>query len=314
MLAYSLRRFGSFALVLLLVSVFAFSLAHLMPGDPAFVLLGQEATKAEIEALREDMGLNDPLLVQYGQWLGGAIRGDLGRSLYGPRFVADEIIAKFPVTASIALFTLIIACTVGISAGIVAALKQGTWLDRLSIAIATLGISIPEFWLGLTLILVFSVMLGWFPVGGYVPLRENPARYFLSITLPSLALGLKWAALVARMTRTALLEVLNEDYVRTARSKGLRETSVVVKHAIRNAMIPIVTVVGLVFGITLGGAIIIETVFNLPGTGRLLINAISRRDYGFIQGIVLCYGGFYCIVNLLVDLAYVYLDPRIKYE
>jgi len=285
-----------------------------MPGDPAFVLLGQEATKAEIEALREEMGLNDPLLFQYGRWLGGVIRGNLGRSLYSPRQVAGEIVAKLPVTASVALFTLFISCTVGISAGITAAIRRGTWLDRLSIGVATVGISIPEFWLGLTLILVFSVMLGWFPTGGFVPLHEDPARYLLSITLPSLALGLKWAALVARMTRTALLEVLNEDYVRTARSKGLRETTVVVKHAIRNAMIPIVTVVGLVFGITLGGAIIIETVFNLPGTGRLLINAISRRDYAFIQGIILCYGGFYCVINLLVDLTYVYLDPRIKYS
>lgn len=314
MLEYVVRRFASFVIVLLILALFAFSLVHMIPGDAALVMLGEEATPTTIEALRQDLGLDQPLYVQFYRWVQGILlRGDFGTSVYVPRSVAQDIAQRLPVSFSLAAFTVMISAFVGVPAGIVAAIKHGSWVDRLTIAATTIAVSMPEFWLGLMFVVLFAVQLRWFPSGGYVPLSESIGGFLRSLFLPSLALGLKWAALVARMSRSSMLDVMHEDYVNTARAKGLPEKVVLLKHVLRNAIVPIITVLGLIFGVALGGAIVIETIFTLPGVGRLLINSIARRDFPIIQGAILIYGLLFCLVNFGIDILYVYLDPRIKY-
>jgi len=313
-LRYSAKRVSSSLIVVVLISVFAFALVRLAPGDAALVMLGEESTPEAVAKLREYLGLDRPLILQYFTWAKQVFRGDLGVSVYMETTVAEVVVTKFPVTLAIAVATVLIAAGVGIPLGIIAAVKRLTWIDQAISTVSIMGLSVPSFWLGLNLMLVFAVWLRWFPTGGCVPASEGFFPFLKSIFLPSFALGIKWSALVVRMTRSCMLEILGRDFMQTARAKGLRESVVVLKHGFRNAVIPIVTVLGLVFGLALGGAIIIETVFSIPGIGRLLVFSIARRDYSVVQGIILIIGLNFTAVNLLVDLTYGMIDPRIKYE
>jgi peptide/nickel transport system permease protein len=294
--------------------VVSFLLIHIIPGDPAAVMLGTDATPQEIEKLREDLGLNEPLHVQFYRWISRVLRGDLGDSFFMGRPVAVALMERLPATILLAVAALFFAILIGMPAGIIAAVKQGSVIDQLVMVIALIGVSLPSFWIGLNLILVFSVNLRWLPSGGYVPLTENFIDGLRCLLMPAFALGFMQAALIARMTRSSMLEVLRQDYIRTARSKGLSEQVVVGLHALKNAMIPILTVIGTAFGVLLGGAVIVETVFAYPGIGRLVVSAVQRRDYPVIQGALLLISAIYVLVNLLVDVLYTLIDPRIKYN
>jgi peptide/nickel transport system permease protein len=312
--AYILKRVFSLIPVLVLVGVAAFFLVHIIPGDPAVVMLGTDATPQQIQELQEQMGLNKPLYVQFVIWAGNVLRGDLGESYFLGRSVTKALMERLPATISLAIVSLFIAVLIGIPSGILAAIKQNKFMDQTIMVVAMIGVSVPSFWLGLTLILLFSVILRWFPSGGYIPLTEDFFGGLRYIILPALALGFMQTALIARMTRSSMLEVLRQDYIRTARSKGLKERLVIIRHALKNTMIPVLTVIGLVFGILLSGTIIVETVFTYPGVGRLVVKAVRNRDYPLIQGALLMVSGIYVLVNLLVDLLYPMLDPRIKYN
>ena len=312
--AYIIKRVFSLIPVLVLVGVTAFFLVHIIPGDPAVVMLGTDATPQQIQELQEQMGLNRPLYVQFVIWAGNVLRGDLGESYFLGRSVTTALMERLPATISLAIVSLFIAVLVGIPSGILAAIKQNRFLDQTIMVVAMIGVSVPSFWLGLTLILLFSVILRWFPSGGYIPLSEDFFGGLRYIILPALALGFMQTALIARMARSSMLEVLCQDYIRTARSKGLKEHLVIIRHALKNTMIPVLTVIGLVFGILLSGTIIVETVFTYPGVGRLVVKAVRNRDYPLIQGALLMVSGIYVLVNLLVDLLYPILDPRIKYN
>jgi peptide/nickel transport system permease protein len=300
--------------VLSLVAVISFLLIHIIPGDPAAVMLGTDATPQEIAKLREDLGLNEPLHVQFYRWISKVLRGDLGDSFFMGRPVAVALAERLPATILLAVAALFFALLIGMPAGIIAAVKRGSIIDQLVMIIALIGVSLPSFWIGLNLILVFSVALRWLPSGGYVPLTENFFDGLRCLLMPAFALGFMQAALIARMTRSSMLEVLRQDYIRTARSKGLSERVVVGLHALKNAMIPILTVIGTAFGVLLGGAVIVETVFAYPGIGRLVVSAVQRRDYPVIQGALLLISSLYVLVNLLVDILYTLIDPRIKYN
>jgi len=292
--------------VLLGISVFVFFMAHLAPGDPVTIMLGLQADAEQMERLREELGLNDPLPVQYFRFLSGAVRGDLGRSLKSNRLVTQEITDRFPRTIQLAAAGMGLAITIGVIAGVVAAAFHRRLTDTATMILAILGVSVPSFWLGLMLIYLFSVRLRWLPVAG--------ADTWRHLVLPAFSLGVLAAAILARMTRSGVLEVLRQDYVRTARAKGLSERVVLYRHALKNALIPVVTIVGLQFGGLLGGTVIIETLFAWPGLGTLAITSILARDFPMVQGIVLYLALGYVLVNLAVDLTYGYLDPRIRYR
>jgi len=296
--------------------------------------LGQHATTEQIEALREELGLNDPLYVQFGRFLWDILHGDFGRSLMTRAPVAQEIFSRFPATIELALAAMLIAATVGIIVGVIAAVKQYSLFDYLSMIGALAGVSMPIFWLGLMLIIIFAVNLGWLPVAGRIDIGLEPQHitgFFIldsiltrnwpalvsalkHLVLPAVALACYSMAIIARMTRSTMLEVLRQDYIRTARAKGLSETSVVYKHALRNALIPVVTVIGLQTGMLLSGAVLTETVFSWPGIGSLLVNGILAADYPLVQATVIVIASVFVIVNLIVDILYVYLDPRIRYS
>jgi peptide/nickel transport system permease protein len=299
--------------VLLIVATVGFFLIYLTPGDPAAVMLGPDATDEDLANLRQLMGLDRPLLVQLGWWYSRMLRGDLGYSIFLQRPVLQAIYERLEPTGLLTTLSLLLAIAIGVPAGIVAAVRRNSWVDQASMGVALVGVSVPNFWLGLNLILVFSVYLGLFPVAGYVALAESPAGALRTLTLPAVTLGISASALIARMTRSSMLEVLGQDYVRTARAKGNRERRVVYWHALRNAMIPTVTVVGLALGGLLAGAVVTETVFALPGVGRLVISSVLRRDYPVVQGVLMFIAAIYVLVNLLIDVVYVYLDPRVKY-
>lgn len=299
--------------VLLIVATVGFFLIYLTPGDPAAVMLGPDATQEDIETLHRLIGLDKPLLTQLYLWYVRILRGDLGYSIFLQRPVLQAIFERLQPTALLTLLSLVLGVTVGVPAGIVAAVRRNSWLDQASMSVALFGVSVPHFWLGLNLILLFSVYLGLFPVAGYVPVEQSVAGALRSLTLPSVTLGLSASALIARMTRSCMLEVLGQDFIRTARAKGNAERRVIYRHALRNAMIPTVTVIGLAMGSLLAGAVVTETVFALPGVGRLVISSVMRRDYPVVQGVLMFTAAVYMVVNLLIDLAYVYLDPRVKY-
>ena len=311
---YIIRRVLGLIPVLILVAVVSFLLIHIIPGDPAAVMLGTDATPHEVEKLREDLGLNEPLHVQFYRWISRVLRGDLGDSFFMGRPVTVALLERLPATILLAVAALFFAVLIGVPAGIIAAIKQNSIIDQLVMIIALIGVSLPSFWIGLNLILIFSVNLRWLPSGGYVPLTENFIDGLRCLLMPAFALGFMQAALIARMTRSSMLEVLRQDYIRTARSKGLAEQVVVGLHALKNAMIPILTVIGTAFGVLLGGAVIVETVFAYPGIGRLVVAAVQRRDYPVIQGALLLISSIYVLVNLLVDILYTLIDPRIKYN
>ncbi len=314
MLRYTLSRMLGLIPTLILVALISFFLIHLTPGDPAAVMLGVEATPERVANLRADMGLDQPLTVQFKDWVSSALQGDLGNSFFLGRPVAEALVERLPATFSLAVAALLVAVIIGVPAGIIAAARQNSVFDGSVMVIALLGISVPSFWLGLLLILIFSVGLGWFPTGGYVPISEGFVQHVKHLVLPAVSLGFMQAALIARMTRASMLEVIRKDYITTARSKGQSEFVVVTKHALKNIAISVLTVVGMAFGILLGGAVIVETVFAYPGVGRLVVQAVTRRDYPLIQGALLMIASIYVIVNLVVDLLYPLFDPRIKYE
>ena len=314
MLRYALGRLAALVPVWLVVSVVVFLLIHLIPGDPARVMVGSQGSEAEVQAMRERLGLNEPLAGQYLRWLGRALRGDLGESIFLGRSVTQAIADRLEPTIALTAWATLFAVVIGLPTGIVSAIRAGRASDRLLMSLAFLLQSLPSFWAGLTLIMVFSVTWQVLPSTGYASLSENPARHLQHLILPAIALGMGQAALIARMARSSLLEVLGQDYVRTAEAKGLARSSVVTKHALRNALIPVVTVVGLSFAVLLAGAIVIETVFNLPGVGRLVMQSILRRDYPVIQGVLLFITTTYVVVNLAVDLVYGVIDPRVRHR
>jgi peptide/nickel transport system permease protein len=313
MVSYTIRRLLWMLVTLGLVSILAFLLIHLAPGDIASEIAGDYASEESIETIRENLGLNRPLHIQYIEFIRKLLTGELN-SLTARTGVIQIILYKLPVTASIALGSFIVALFIGIPLGFASAVWENSWIDRLGMVIATVGVSVPAFWLGMNLINWFAIKLPWLPSGGFVHITDDVVGWVRSITLPSISLGFAQAALLARMTRSSLLEVLRDDYVRTARAKGLNERTVIVKHALRNSIITIVTVVGLIFGILLGGSVITEQVYTLPGVGRLIVQAVARRDYPTVQGILIFVAFVYANVNLLVDLTYAFLDPRIRYS
>jgi peptide/nickel transport system permease protein len=313
MLAFIIRRLFSTLLVMGLVGVFIFLLLHLSPGDPAAIIAGDNATPAQIEAIRTSLGLNDPLHLQFGRWAVRVLNGDLGISIFSNVPVATLIGQRVWPTLSLALTTIVLAVVLALTAGVLAAWKAGSLLDRLVMILSVVGFSVPVFVVGYLLIYVFAITLRWLPVQGYTPLAEGLWPWASHLVLPSLALGLAYVALIARITRTAMLDVLAEDYMRTARAKGVATGPMLFKHALKSAGVPIVTVVGIGIALLIGGVVITETVFNLPGIGRLVVDAISKRDYPIIQGVILLFSGVYVIINLLVDLSYTLLDPRIRY-
>ena len=314
MLGYLLRRAGAVVPILVVVSVVVFSLIHLTPGDPVRIMLREEADPATVATLRHQLGLDQPLPLQYLTWLGRAVQGELGRSIRTNQPVMDAIRQRAPVTLSLAMAALLVALAIGLPAGILAALRRNSVVDVTATLVAISGVSLPSFWLAVLLILVFSLTLGWLPPLGWVSPSRDLGAWVRSLVLPSVTLGVAIAAVLMRMTRASLLEVLELEYVRTARAKGLPERRIVLGHALRNALIPVVTVVGLQAGALLGGAVITETIFALPGVGRLLVDAIFQRDFPIVQGVVLLLAVNFLVVNLLVDLTYAWLDPRIRYH
>ena len=310
---YILRRLISSVPVVLLVSLVIFSLIHLTPGDPVVVMLGEEASPEARDALRRQLGLDQPLPVQYGVWLARVLQGDLGRSIRTNQPVSEAIVQRLPVTIELALLAVAISLVVAVPAGIVAAIRRNSTADVASTVFSLLGVSMPNFLLAILLIYVFSLQLRWLPPIGYVNPLQDPAGNLRGMIMPALTLGLALAAVVARLMRSSLLETLNQDYVRTAWAKGLREGLVIRRHAMKNSLIPVVTVVGLQLGNLLGSAVVTETIFALPGVGRLVIDSIFQRDFPLVQGVVLYLALIFLLVNLLVDLVYGFLDPRIRY-
>ena len=314
MAAYAIRRLLGIVPVLILVAITSFLLVHLVPGDPAMVMLWNDASPQQIQALRTQMGLDRSLPEQFGLWVQQVLHGNLGESFFLGRPVAQALMERLPATMQLALLSLFFSLLIGVPAGILAAVRQNTRWDQLVMVTAMGGISVPSFWLGLALILVFSVQFGWLPSGGYTPLWEDLRQGLRVLILPAISLGFMQAALIARMTRSSMLEVLRQDYVRTAKAKGLHWRRVTLRHALKNAMIPVVTTIGTAFGVLLGGAVIVEIVFTYPWLGRLVVLAVQRRDYPLVQGALLLTSVIYVVVNLAVDLLYSVFDPRITYE
>ncbi len=314
MLAFVVRRALLACLSVFLAAVLVFCALLAIPGDPATALLGLNASPAALAAVRQQLELDKPPVTRFLSWFGGVLQGDFGTSLNYRTSVRSLIADRLSVSLPLALAGMFVACAVALPLGILAALRRGSWVDPLVTTTAQLGAAVPSFWLGLLLILLFSVQLGWLPSGGFVPWRESPLGNVRSLALPTLALGLGQAAVITRMTRAALVETLSQDYVRTARAKGLPGRTVVLKHGLRNALVTLVTVLGLSFSQVLVGAIVIEQVFSLPGLGRLALTAIGTRDFPLLQGEVLVYASVIVLLSFVVDLAYGFLDPRIRYD
>jgi len=312
MLAFLARRVIIAIPTVILISVFVFSLQHMLPGDPILVMAGEERDPDVIAALREKYRFNDPIPMQYLAWAGNALQGDLGISLRTQQPVLELIGEKLPVTIQMAFMALIFAILIGIPAGVLSAYKKGTWIDWVANITALSGLSVPNFWLGIMLILLVSVKLGWLPASGYMPLTEDPLQSIRVMIMPAFVLGTAIAATLMRHTRSAMLSVLKSDYVRTARAKGLRERVVLIKHALRNALVPVVTVITLLFGELLAGAVLTEQIFTIPGFGKLVVDAVFNRDYAVVQGIVLCTGIAFIFMNILADAAYRILNPRMS--
>ena len=314
MTAYLLRRVLAVIPVMLVVATVAFVLIHLAPGDPAAIIAGPYATRDDLDRLRHQLGLDQPLPVQLVRWYGRLLVGDLGDSIFLRRPVTEAIVERLEPTLLLTAWATLIAVLIGVPAGVVSARYHNSAVDQSFMAMALFGLSIPNFLLGLLMILVFGVWLRWLPVAGYVPLDGGLWPNLRSLLMPSVSLGLVQSALIARITRSSMLDVLREQFILAGRAKGLDEKVVVYKHALKNAIIPTLTVVGITFALLIGGAVVIETVFNIPGLGRLIISAVLRRDYPVIQGVVLLIAVAYTLVNLMVDLAYLAFDPRIRYR
>jgi len=313
MLSYILRRILSTLPVMAIVALFVFSLLYIAPGDPAVVIAGDQASPADVERIRAALGLDRPFLVQFGDWVWRILHGDLGTSIFTNLPVSALIAQRIGPTLSLMAITLLLTIVVAVPLGVVAAWKAGTWIDRVIMGFAVFGFSLPVFVVGYVLAYIFALQLEWLPVQGYTPLTQGVWPWLQNLILPAVALGCVYIALIARITRAAMLEVLAQDYVRTARAKGLGQGSVLFVHALKNAAVPIITVIGIGIALLIGGAVVTESVFAIPGLGRLTIDAILRRDYPVIQGIILLFSFIYVLVNLLVDLTYTLVDPRIRY-
>ena len=313
MLAYLVKRILSTAPVLLLVGLFVFSLLFIAPGDPATIVAGDKATEADIARIRAAMGLDRPFLEQLGSWLWKVLHGDLGQSIFNALPVMDLIKLRLEPTLSLMAVTLVIAILVAVPMGVAAAWKAGTWIDRSVMAVAVLGFSTPVFVVGYLLSFFIALKLQWLPVQGYTPLDQGFWPWLRNLLMPAISLGFIYIALIARVTRATMLEVLQQDYIRTARAKGMGQQVILYVHALKNAAVPILTAIGIGIALLIGGAVVTESVFAIPGIGRLTVDAILQRDYPVIQGVVLVCSVAYVLVNLLVDLAYCILDPRIRY-
>ena len=313
MLGYVLRRIVATIPVMAVVALFVFSLLYIAPGDPAAIIAGDQATPADVARIRESLGLDRPFLVRFGEWLWQILQGDLGTSIFTNLPVLTMIAQRVEPTLSLMAVTLCLAITVAVPLGVLAAWKAGTWIDRAVMAFAVFGFSVPVFVIAYLLSFVFALELEWLPVQGYTSLAEGIWPWFENLILPAIALGCVYIALIARITRAAMLEVLAQDYIRTARAKGLGQRGILFVHALKNAAVPIVTVIGIGVALLIGGAVVTETVFAIPGLGRLTVDAILRRDYPLIQGLVLLFSFAYVLVNLIIDLLYTLLDPRIRY-
>ena len=311
---YLVYRLLSAIPVLLIVSLLSFLIIFLVPGDPASEIAGPGASADEVSRIRQSLGLDQHVGIRMLAWYQRLLQGDLGQSILLNRGVTTAILERAPVTLSLAGLALVLSLGLALVLGVVAAVRQNTWVDQSAMTMALLGLSLPDFWVGLVMIYLFAVLLGWFPTGGYVEMSKGVGPWLRSLIMPATALGLAQLGLLARITRATMLEVLRQDYVRTARAKGAPERNVIGRHALANTLIPVVTVIGIIVGILLGGAVVVESVFALPGVGRLIIGAILRRDYPVIQGGLLLTASIYVFVNILVDILYAWLDPRVRYE
>src|ERR1039458_1456642 len=300
--------------ILVIVSLITFAMIHLIPGDPAAAIAGLSATPEQIANIRHDLGLDEPLMTQLVRWYANLLHGDLGRSLLLGQPVVEATMFRLPVTVALSLYALVITLAIGLVTGVLAALRQNTWVDQAAMMFAMIGISLPNFYLGLLMIILFGVDLGWLPTGGYIALSDNPLGWLATSTMPAVSLALLLAGLLARITRSTMLEVLRQDYIRTARAKGLPRRLVVVKHALSNALIPIVTVIGIIVSLLISGAVVTETLFSIPGVGQLLTQAVLNRDYPMVQGGLLIVTALLVLVNIGVDVIYAFLDPRVRYD
>ena len=313
MIGFLARRLLATIPVMAIVAVLVFSMLRLTPGDPASIIAGAAATSADIAGIRDKLGLDRPIVEQFAIWIGNLARGDLGESFFFKKTVASLVADRLEPTLALATLTLVWSIVVAVPLGVVAAYKQGTWVDRVVMGFSVLGFSVPVFVIGYVLIYVFAIELAWLPVQGYQPLRDGVGGFLQRLVLPSLTLSVIYIALIARITRTSVLEVLGEDYIRTARAKGLPRSTVLMRHALRNAAVPIVTVIGSGAALLIGGVVVTESVFSIPGLGRLTVDAVLARDYPTVQAVILLFSLVYVLLNLLVDVAYTFLDPRIRY-
>jgi peptide/nickel transport system permease protein len=309
-----LRRLGSALPILVIVSLITFAMIHLIPGDPAAAIAGLSATPEQIANIRRDLGLDQPLLAQLVRWYVNLLHGDLGRSLLLGQPVVQATMQRLPVTLALSAYALVITLLIGLSSGIIAALRQNSWVDQAAMIFAMIGISLPNFYLGLLMIIFFAVDLRWLPTGGYIAFTDDPLGWLATSTMPAISLALLLAGLLARITRSTMLEVLRQDYIRTARAKGLPKRLVVVKHALANALIPITTVVGIIVSLLISGSVVTETLFSIPGIGQLLTQAVLNRDYPMVQGGLLITTALLVLVNIGVDVCYALLDPRVRYD
>ena len=313
MASYLLRRILATIPVMLLVAIFIFMLLRLTPGDPAAIIAGDYANDAQIAEIREKLGLDKPLFTQFFYWIGNILQGDFGESFFYKKQVGELIASRIEPTLSLSVLTIILTVMIAVPLGTLAAYRQGSWTDRAIMGFSVLGFSLPVFVIGYALIYLFSINLGWLPVQGYQRIGDGFGGWLIRLILPSMALAVVFVAFIARMTRSSVLEVLGEDYIRTARAKGQTERKVLMRHALRNAAVPIVTVIGLSFAILIGGVVVTESVFTIPGLGLLTVEAVLARDYPTIQAVILLFSLVYVVINLLIDLSYTILDPRIRY-
>jgi peptide/nickel transport system permease protein len=313
MLAFIAKRVLSLIPVIVVVAIVVFLLLRLSPGDPAVVIAGDNADAAAIERIRTSLGLDQPLVTQFFIWAGSLLQGDLGISIFSKIPVTDLILQRLEPTVSLALTTLFFSVLIAVPLGTIAGATAGSWLDRSLMLVSVLGFSIPAFVLGYCLIYVFSLQLRILPVQGFSSIRQGIVPFLSTIALPTMTMGLAYLVLIARITRASVLEMMGEDFIRTARAKGVKERLVVTRHALRNSAIPILTVIGIGVALLISGVVVIETVFNIPGVGRLVVDAILKRDYPVIQGIILMFSGIYVLINLAIDIGYAFLDPRVRY-
>jgi peptide/nickel transport system permease protein len=313
MLAYIGKRLLATIPVMAVVAIFVFAMLRLTPGDPAAIIAGASATSQDIVDIRAKLGLDRPMIAQFFVWVGNMLTGDFGESFFFKKQVAELVADRVGPTFALATTTMLLSIAVAVPLGVLAAYRQGTWIDRIVMGFSVLGFSVPVFVIGYALIYVFAIELGWLPVQGYQPLREGFWGFLQRLILPSIALSVIYVALIARITRTSVLEVLGEDYIRTARAKGLTDYVVLMRHALRNAAVPIVTVIGIGIALLIGGVVVTESVFSIPGLGRLTVDAVLARDYPTVQAVILLFSFVYVLINLAVDVAYTALDPRIRY-